>query len=227
MAKKKVLVMVLAADVQGYDALIRAIRSTWGEDASDDFKIVYYYGYRDGHPKPEPNKILRIGDDIICGCEENMHSICHKTLMAYEYVLSKFEFDYTFRCCCGSYVARDELMKFIEDKPSERFYCGIIGHDDPPFASGSGYFLSRDLVGEVVKNKEKILGYPYPGYQDDVAIGRFMKDMDVVIDPTARRKDFSVDIVPGMYHYHMGKNGDGSPMHEIHAKLREGIVDQK
>lgn len=219
MTKKKVLVMVLAADIAGYDALVKAIQSTWGRYRSDYFKIIYYYGYRNGHPKPEPGKVLQIGDDIICGCEEGVHEICQKTLMAYEYVYSKFEFDYTFRCCCGSYVVRDELMKFIEDKPAEGFYCGARGgSDDVPFASGSGYFLSRDLVGEVVRNKERILKYPYPGYHDDVAIGKFMQEIGVVIDPTARREDSS-NIVPDQYHYHVRKDGNGQPLYEIDSKL--------
>jgi hypothetical protein len=218
----KVLVLVLAADVLGYDRLIKGIRDTWASNREDEsFKTLYYYGRREGFPNPPDDGIIQLDDTLICGCAEEMPSILLKTLLTYEYIYDRYDFDYVFRCCCGSYVVRDDMMRFLSNKPASKFYCGIIGPGNPPFASGSGYFLSRDLVAEIVKPgiRQKIRDYPYPGSFDDVAIGKFMNDLGIGIDPNATRIDFSTNVIPGVYHYHMGKNGDGRPMYEIHEKL--------
>lgn len=214
---KKILVLVLSADVQGYDLLIKAIRDTWGKFSGEHFKILYYYGHRAGYPCG-PANVTQHGDILICNCEEALHNITHKTMLAYEYVYGRFEFDYTFRCCAGSYIVPSELHRFIEHQPPEGFYCGVIGDGDPPFASGSGYFLSRDLVGKVVRNGKKITSYGYPGCQDDVAMGRFMKEMGIGVR-AAPRRDFSTTVMPREYHYHSGKNEDGKWMYTLQQKL--------
>jgi len=76
---KKILVMVLAADINGYDKLIQAIRDTWGgQSNNENFKVVYYYGKRQNHPPPPLGGVLREGDTFICDCEE-----CKETISLY------------------------------------------------------------------------------------------------------------------------------------------------
>lgn len=214
----KVAVLVLAAD-GNYRPLVDAIRETWGIRSNDRFKVIYYYGIREGFPAPEPGRTAMAGDVMICGCKESIGTVLTKTLMAYERALSDLEFDYTFRCCCGSYVDPDVLMTFLEDKPKSGFYCGIMGGRPPGFASGSGYFLSRDLVERVVSEKDKILSYGYPGRMDDVAIGKFMGEIGVRIDRRARRQNRPSEASAGTYHYHFGLKGGAERMREIHREI--------
>ena len=217
---KKVLIMVLAADIGGYDKLVQAIRETWGKCVNP--KIIYYYGHRQGHALPPSKGVLQEEDSLICDCEESLEYISYKTALAYKYVSQNFDFDYTFRCCCGSYVVPHELLKFVDDKPRESFYCGVVGDPGTPrqFASGSGYFLSRDLVKLVAENTDEYLRIStqnyLPGNFDDVSMGMFMFTHGVKVSNGIRADD-TIDIRPGCYHYHFRHNVDY--MYAIHDKL--------
>ena len=222
---KKVLVMVLSANVQDFGFHVQSIRDTWGTQTSDDFSVLYYYGKRRWRPRPPRGGVRQIGDTLICDAKEVYETISLRTMMAFRYVHHQrvegtLDFDYIFRCCCVSYVVPDELLRFVQDKPSERFYCGIQGQSqETPFASGSGYFLSRDLLKEVVENRQAILDLPMA---DDVALGHFMNSIGVQIDSRARRVDFSCTPVQGEYHYHLSH--DMPMMHELHDALNSALA---
>jgi len=218
---KNVLVMVLSADVGIYKQLIQAIRQTWGSKTNQNFNIIYYYGRIPGHIPP-PNGVLQTSDTLICDCDECLEYISYKTILAYKYVYNNFKFDYTFRCCCGSYIVPNELMRFVDNKPMEKFYCGVIGDPGSPrqFCSGSGYFLSRDLVKVVVENTSELVSYNsrynLPGHFDDVCMGMFMTAHGIY-PQNGIRNDVPSKIIPGCYHYHF--RHEVKYMYEIHKKL--------
>lgn len=219
-SQKKVLVMVLSSDEGRYSELTEAIRGTWGAARLPGLQIVYYYSLRSGFPEPKAGTAHLKEDVLICGGLGGVHGILERTLIMFQNVLSLFKFDYVFRCCGGSYVVPERLMRFIEDKPDRNFYCGIRGvSNGMPFASGSGYFLSRDLVELVARHSDEIRGYPDPGYHDDVAIGRFFHTQGIPLDGRATRQenDGSGKVLPDMYHVHI--RTEPELMRRLHASV--------
>lgn len=222
---KKVLVLVLASAEDIHEKMVQSIRRTWGSETDDDFCVMYYYSlFRNEMPShlahlapPENGKTVEAGDTIVCGCLDGWYMVMPKTLMAFRHVLDR-PFDYILRCCSGSYIVRDELERFLSDKPTDGFYCGKIGHNvlTHPFASGSAFILSKDLVRLIVERENQLSGYNYPGNVDDVAIGRLLYDCGVAVQ-NAPRVDDSTTIQPGQYHYHFRTHPEF--MHEIHSKI--------
>ena len=72
------------------------------------------------------------------------------------------------------------MLKYLEGKPKEKFYAGVVGECNSgrlgdaeiiPFVSGTGFFLSKDLV-TLSLSKIKSFGFDFI---DDMSFGRFMK----------------------------------------------------
>jgi hypothetical protein len=111
----------------------------------------------------------------------------------------------------------------LEGRPTSRFYAGFIGHIDPldlsspSFASGSGYFLTRDLVKMLTDNPEAFACHQ----ADDVALGIFFASKGIGITPGRRQDDetFGKDLRcldKSQYHYHFRNNPQ--IMYEIHKR---------
>lgn len=211
--KPRVLVLVLSADPGVFAQLTSAIRDTWGNDTREDFRVMYYYGFRPEGPRPRVGEVIRDGDVLVAGIPAGVKSILPETLMVFDHVRRSMmqDYDYIFRCCAGSYLVRDELLRWIDDKPRDGLWAGVTGPFNDPtwnFVSGSGFFLSPDLLNMVVDNRREILSY-YPGdYEmDDVAIGRFLWTHGVrsVNAPRVNGGRMEqVTVEPGQYHYHFG-----------------------
>jgi hypothetical protein len=202
----KTLILVLSADIPKYQQMIKTMKKTWASYKSPNFETKFYYGTSSKYRAPY-GQVRQEGDTIVCGIPEGMNSILNKTIMTYEYVLNHYSFDYIFRCCAASYIIPKNLIRYLKDKPRQRFYCGAIGKfGHLPFASGSGYFLSRDLVKLIIKNKRRLQSYGHAPYLDDVIVGRFLKEngikvtngIRVNLDRCPRKKDIKI----GCYHYH-------------------------
>jgi hypothetical protein len=163
----KVLVLVLAARAWPYPLLIRTIEHTWASVDVDGASTLFYYG---GEQLEERgNRLyLPVTDALPAG---------PKTVAAFEHVLAQHDFDFVFRTNASSYVDLPNLHAFAErHAQAERFYAGHRGmYGELPFASGSGYFLSRDLVQLTVNRREQ-LDHSLP---DDIALAALMRDAGV------------------------------------------------
>jgi glycosyltransferase involved in cell wall biosynthesis len=239
----KVMIMVLAADVGGFDRLVQSIKDTWGTTKHNNCDILYYYGYRENYSRPPSGSAIRINDDLICGVEESIDNINVKTKIAFEYIYNNCDFDYVFRCCAGSYINQCNLIEFLIDKPKNKFYCGasIPGWKgslkDLKFASGSGYFLSKDLVKFLIDHPSSFTYHKC----DDVAIGMFLTRNGIQI-AEGRRQDINIkgserivnrvvlpDTIQGttphlfldarQYHYHFRHSVEA--MHAIHKVIMQ------
>jgi len=180
-----IIILVLSADCGVYKELAQASQKTWASvyDKEEDVKVFYYYGYREGHPRPAEGMVIEDGHDLVCGNEEKIKTIGYKTISSFRHLLDNYEFDYIFRCCAGSYIDQGNLKAFLEDKPREGLYCGAKGYvRGITYASGSGYVLSRDLVKYVVDNESKWKH----NLIDDVALGQMMEKV-VTLDEGAKR----------------------------------------
>lgn len=220
----KVIIVVLGAEGH-YRPLIQSVRDTWGP--LPPYPTVYCYGWMEGKPRIPESSVARNGDVIMCGLSDTMQVIHHKTLLTFKHLLEHDEFDYLFRCCAGSYIHKPAMAKFIKDKPRDRLYCGAVGyHAGRPYASGSGYFLSKDLVKLAVDRINEV--WPM-ARTDDVAMGYFMQTQGVPIARGARRVDIdhpsqlskleTVDLNLE-YHYHF--RHQVSTMHAIYNKITGG-----
>ena len=227
----KIAIIVLCGGVdvegKGYDDLIESVRNTWGTTAPDNVDIYYNYGLIPNYDKNPPiGETVLLGDNIICGIEETYDNMVPKVLDCFDFI-SKQNYDYVFRCCCGSYIHIDNLLKFLKNKPSTNFYCGVkTKHGSIPFASGSGFFFSNDLLKIISKNKQDILNKRIS--LDDVTIGKYFHSIGIPIYSGATRTDVGdlpstreqiLDIEclnRNEYHYHMRHNLRGMQhLHEL------------
>lgn len=129
-----------------------------------------------------------------------------KTVAAFDLSLQNFNFDYIYRTNVSSYIDLPALNSYIGNKPRINFYAGVIGeYQKIQFASGSGYFISRDLVTEVVRRKE----YWDHNLVDDVSLGKFLTQvLDVNIEAVGR-----VDLNPQYYDLNLIGSKTSYPFH--------------
>ena len=188
----KVIISVLSIDdSSSFSALEKIIRETWYNLNEPGFEIFFYYGNHD------KNEI--IGDKIFTNTGERYHNCGHKTVKMFELVYNNFDFDYIFRTNLSSYVDITELKNFLQGMPKNNFYCGSFGEAAGiPFCSGSGYFLSRDLVEKVIINKSN---WDH-SLIDDVSLGLLLNNLGVE-RTLGRRYDFvsGLEIDLSNYHY--------------------------
>lgn len=176
---KKIIVLVLTYDDGGgYSDMDNIVRKTWGTQDNDNVKIYYYYAKLLGD-----SEYIIDGDKIYCNGNESLSTIGEKTIKALKYLINE-DFDYLVRPNSSSFIHIPNLIKYLNDKPTERFYSGqpIPYHTNQfsmYFASGSSYILSKDLVEYVVKNSDKWNHL----YQDDVSIGELIIKHGVELTP--------------------------------------------
>lgn len=188
---KKILISVLSLEQEPYISLEKTIRDTWASKRYPNVDIIYYYGGND--------EIKLVGDKFYSNTSEGLYNIGYKTLNLFDYLLKNHDFDYIFRTNSSSYVDIEKLLTFIGDKPKEKFYSGVIGnYNNILFASGSGYFISRDLVELVVEQKDR---WDHT-LIDDVSLGKLMTENNIKIY-RGERCDISnhLHIINNHYHY--------------------------
>jgi len=228
----KILILIISSVGEPYNRLEEAIRRTWGKNKNKDVEIFYNYGNG-----TSPSKIY--GDKIICESEETLHNIGKKTIKSFELLYENYEFDYIFRTNLSSYVNIDNMLRYLIDKQRKNFYGGMCTLNfsgehlqkfgEGTFASGSGYFLSKDVVSLIIDNKElwdhSVI--------DDVAIAGLLKKLGILpklcprIDIDHISNDIfyyngapvSNDDINRCYHFRCKTSGDRSGDIEIFKKL--------
>lgn len=176
MKKIKLIILVLSHQNHLYQKLEKCIRETWGSSIHPDVKIFYYYG---------GNSNLFNNDKIFCNKEDTFENIGYKTIHTFQVLLENFDFNYILRTNSSSYIDIKNCLKFLKKKPETLFYNGIIESYWKnsfifrkhlfKFVSGSGYFLSKDVVLKIIENKEK---WDH-NLIDDVALGKLLNHLKV------------------------------------------------
>lgn len=186
----KVIISVLSSNSYPFTELENSIRETWVNLNEPNFKIFFYYGNH--------NKNEIVGDKILTDSDEGLFNVGHKTIKMFELIFNNFEFDYIFRTNLSSYVDIIELKNFLQDMPKNNFYCGSFGEAAGiPFCSGSGYFISRDLVEKVIINKSN---WDH-SLIDDVSLGLLLNNLGVE-RTLGRRYDFDKGLEMDLTNYH-------------------------
>jgi hypothetical protein len=133
----------------------------------------YDTNYPENHP-------VRIGHDnspikyILGGIEYKIDDARgEKFIMALEYCLNNFEFDFIQRISCTSYVDIPKMVNYLNTIPKTKVYNGAknMYNNEYYFISGHNVLMSKDTVETLVKHKNKYLALPYP---EDLATGRLL-----------------------------------------------------
>jgi hypothetical protein len=165
----KILVLVLAARARPYPLLIRTIERTWASVEVDGVSTLFYYG-GDRLEQRGRHLYLPVTDALPAG---------RKTIACFEHVLASHDFDLIFRTNASSYVDLPNLRAFADEHAlGEGFYCGRRGmFGELPFASGAGYFLSRDLVRLAVERGQELDA----ALPDDIALAALLREAGVEV----------------------------------------------
>lgn len=221
-----VIIGVLGATSEPFLTIIEnGIRKTWGAIQHENVEVLYYYGRQQtNNPR---------ADEIFCDVDDSFANIGYKNFLFFDYILKNKKFDYIFRTNVSSYVNIKKYLEFLNDKPKQNFFSGVIGnHNGQPFASGAGYTLSRDLV-ELAVNKQNEYNHSFGG-SDDVGLATLLTSNGITITPADRQIfEYPNDIVKNInlnyFHYRCKSihnmstrhKTDVQMMHIIHQLLHE------
>jgi hypothetical protein len=189
----KILILVLSYEDNGiYNEFLKTQKYTWDSFNVDGIETFYYFGNSD--------KCYIKGNHIYTDVKESLMNCTKKTIKCFESI-KDFEFDYIFRTNSSSYVDKNLLKNFILDKPKTKFYSGIIGNFlNQKFCSGSGYFLSKDLVLFLIENQNKLNN----DLIDDVSISKVLEMLNVELVNSERFDVYdSNNINPNYFHYRL------------------------
>ena len=193
------VILIMCSSAPKFKKLEKAIKHTWGSVLHPEVKLIFYTdNQRTFFRKKVP--ILK-GDDLILPCKDGYLNCTEKTLQAFEFVFANFNFNYVFRTNLGSYVNLGKINAFLSKMPLNDFYSGIIGayqmgNKTIAYASGSGYFLSKNLI-ELILSERNAFNHQLI---DDVALGAFLADHNIEINQLAKRLSYTDDEVE----YQMG-----------------------
>lgn len=230
--------LVLGARVEPFPALHDAQRRTWAATPPGDVETIFYFG---------GDRLSFAEDELVLPVSDARLDISRKTLACFEWALENRDFDLVFRTNSSSYVDLPNLCRRAREQGRrERFYSGFIGAFDErgifglehkigpdavermPFASGSGYFLSRDLVRYVV-NHRGTWRHDWRD-SDDAALAEMVSRIGIVpeaaprVDYTDVREVRNVDTT--QHHFRCrtrtpGRRGDILIMERIHRAFCE------
>ncbi len=136
----KVINLILSCSSSPWIEMEQVIRDTYIENA-----LVTRLFYREGI-KTCTNK-----DVLFIPVPEA--EILTRTLAAFKYLISNYEFDYIFRSNTSSYINYDKYIDYLEEKKPN--YAGFLGsHKRISFCSGCGYTLSRKSIEQLLTTSE-------------------------------------------------------------------------
>jgi hypothetical protein len=204
---------------------------------------------------PNDRECLEINNDLICGTYDNIFPLDHPTIklisesdsvhtgegysfkindargekfiMALEYCLNNYDFDFIQRISCTSYVDVNKMYEYVSTINKTKVYNGArnMYNSKYYFMAGHCVLMSRDIVELMVKNKKKYLSLSYP---EDVATGKIIlydskyTNIDeqfhlyafTLTDPN----DVTIDERPSIYCYRTNRSHP-EVFHKLHKLL--------
>ena len=160
----KIVVLIIASDFENHYIEMQAI---WKKYMNTHPNIVSYFIKSD---KNIQDNVVLDGNTIYVKNEESLiPGIYYKTIEAIKYCLKNIDYDYIYRTNLSSLLDMDQMYSFIIKNKIE--YGGVVGyHNNISFASGSGFFISRDASIYLLENQPDV----DKELPDDVLIGYIM-----------------------------------------------------
>lgn len=96
-----------------------------------------------------------------------------KLILALEFCLNNFDFDFIHRICTTTYIDVYKMLSFLNKIQKTKIYNGArnLYNYEYYFVAGHCSLMSRDVVELLIKHKEEYLSLPYP---EDLAIGKII-----------------------------------------------------
>ena len=144
---------------------------------TNDFKIKHFIG----NPYSSEREVdyISVHEDnyLILNTDDGYPNLAKKTLLAFDWAVSNYKFDYLFRTNTSSFVDFKKLTQFTKDKNNNLDYSGVVldVEEGDTIASGAGFFLSRKNVELILNNSDKF----DTSLPDDVAIARLLNNFDI------------------------------------------------
>ena len=240
---KKLIIAPLAHNRDHYESMTaRAEETCYYNSGELGIQVFHLYAQGNGVVAPEGSYILR-GNKFYSDSAEKYTNLLYKTLDFFEYALENLDFDYIFRTNSGSYINLNSIQKFTNTLPDKNVYCGVEGFlRDITFASGSGFFVSKDIVEILVDNRSQLLELAKTDI-DDVCIGALLcGDMGIPVTIGARRLDITLNegkieilgssgldpaVVSNVdcYHYYFGHAYTGTHAPEYYDAIHDVITN--
>lgn len=146
---RKILILVLSADVVPYDKMITTSMNTWDSIDCEGTETIYYCGESN---KDNTDKIIYLP------VNESLHTMGKKLLLAFEWALKNKEFDYIARVHSSTYVNKKELFNYVQNLETENVFAGAEATSQNGFQylwGGGHYVISKDVVKKIVDNKDR------------------------------------------------------------------------
>lgn len=210
----KILILILSTKDSRYHNFINNCTNTWVANARNNgIRCIFYKG------GASEDKLEN--DQLDLACDDSLAGTAFKLYKALKYIEnSKIEYTHIYRTNLSSYLFMEDFIKY-SNFISSTFYGGVIGKFNKihllnrfhsisilsskflkfqtiKYASGSGFFISKDLVKNVIQNKN--LNFEYI---DDVMIGNALLGQNITFIP---RFDISNIIEKNSFHvecYHI------------------------
>lgn len=164
----KILILVLSAQRQPWNAMLRKQRDTWDSIGNDATETIFYIG---------GNNQARFDDrTFFSQTDEHLENIGRRTVEALEFALTR-QWDFMARVHSSTYVHKRKLVEFIETAPKTGAMLGsVTDHEGLPYCWGGGHMVySRDIIELLVKNKE---AWDH-NRMEDVAISRLALSLGI------------------------------------------------
>lgn len=212
---KTALIMVLSFDEGYYRSLVYASKQTWDSIEINGIETVFYFGDEGVTSKVEYDAARK---NLFTGTGEGLTAIANKNLAAFEWALKNMDFDYLIRVNASMYVDKQAVHEYIQGLPDSDLYMGIgapFTHEGKEimYAWGPCITLSRDVVREVVENKDK---HPV-GMMDDTGLGVLMRELGIPLNNSGQMGSIDIDRVTGKYHViaYNNPNGGGGEFESV------------
>lgn len=199
MESYELIILVIASPGPLYDFF----KEIWNryDKTNPRIKVFYTYGSSPediAHPSdslgPEDSSVTATikveGSSLISKIPESLKpGVLIKTLDALDYIDKHYDYDMLLRTNLSTFLIFDRLSKYIKGLPNRMLYEGVkLRKKTNPYASGAGFFLSRDLVKLLVENRVEV-EKEAETISDDRRIGAFLKSKNVKVRTSRHRYD--------------------------------------
>lgn len=168
-----VIILSQSTTNERYSKIIEAGLHTWV--STSKYPVIYYSG---GETFFRKSNLLTVpvndGDNVFIG-ETRFDYRAEKFISALEYCFNTMEFDFIYRTTCTSYINTSTLEEYIQSCRKFKVFDGALNMDrfGRKFVGTYNCLLSKDIIEQILKNKEKYLSIQEP---EDLALGILLYD---------------------------------------------------
>lgn len=172
----RILILVLSCLEPPFGEVMKVQQETWDSIDVEGVSSIYYHNDNKGF-KSINSHIREFGTNVVLD-----YDMLHwKFFLTLQEIIEE-DWDYIFRTNSSSYVDKVRLLEFAKSLPKTQCYSGINGGG---FASGSGFFISKDVARILLETIEQNRT-PF----EDVYIGQILSQHGIDVTPGALRYDF-------------------------------------